>query len=204
MAASPLPSLGSKREGNCYATPAFLGVPNKGGEIRIGYPTPAFSGAHKLAKVLRDPCIIGAGQERGKIRSGCPTPTSSGAKTRAEFLRNPYTLGGPNKGDKVTIGYPTPIFTGDKKEGGSATSPMHYRGFRAKGTRSEVAASPLSSPGPKRGRNGYVTPTFSGVPNKGEKIRSGCLTPAFSGAQKRAELRHDPCILGGSQQRGNN
>ena len=26
--------------------------------------------------------------------------------------------------------------------------------------------------GPKRGRKCYVTPTFSGVPNKGNKIRS--------------------------------
>ena len=40
--------------------------------------------------------------------------------------------------------------------------------------------------------NCYVTPAFSGVPNKGEKIRSGCLTHAFSGAQKRAELLCTP------------
>ena len=25
----------------------------------------------------------------------------------------------------------------------------------------------------------YITPAFSGVPNKGDKIRTGCLTPAF-------------------------
>ena len=35
--------------------------------------------------------------------------------------------------------------------------------------------------GPKRGWKCYVTPTFSGVPNKGDKIRSGYLIPAFSG-----------------------
>ena len=66
--------------------------------------------------------------------------------------------------------------------------------------------------GPKRGRNCYVTPAFSGVPNakrgeqnqkwsptKGNKIRSGSLTPAFSRAQKRAVMLRHPCILGDPQ-----
>ena len=60
------------------------------------------------------------------------------------------------------------------------------------------------SRGPTRVRNCYVTPAFSGVPNKGDKIRSGFPTPTFSGAHKRAELLHYPCILGGPQQRGQN
>ena len=64
-----------------------------------------------------------------------------------------------------------------------------------------MATSPLPSRGPKRGRNCYVTPAFSGVPNakRWEKIRSGYLTLAFSGAQKRAELLRNPCILGDPQ-----
>ena len=40
------------------------------------------------------------------------------------------------------------------------------------GTKSEVAASPLPSQGPKRGWSCYVTPAFSGVPKEGDKIRS--------------------------------
>ena len=71
-----------------------------------------------------------------------------------------------------------------------------------------MATSPLPSRGPKRGRNGYVTPAFSGIPNAklGEKMRSGYLTRAFAGAQKRAELLHNPCILGDPQRqaRGEN
>ena len=46
-------------------------------------------------------------------------------------------------------------------------------------TESEVATSPLSSQGPKRGPKCYVTLAFSGVPEKGEEIKSGYLTPAF-------------------------
>ena len=35
--------------------------------------------------------------------------------------------------------------------------------------KSEVAASPLPSWGPKRGRKCYITPAFSGIPNIGEQ-----------------------------------
>ena len=57
----------------------------------------------------------------------------------------------------------------------------HSLGSPTKGTKSEVATSPLPSWGPKRGRKCYVTLAFSWVPNKGDKIRSGYRTPAFSG-----------------------
>ena len=73
----------------------------------------------------------------------------------------------------------------------------------------EVAASPLPSPGRKRGRKCYANPAFSGIPNvkhweqnkkgsptQGDKIRNGRLTPAFLGAQKRKETLHHPYILG--------
>ena len=61
-----------------------------------------------------------------------------------------------------------------------------------------MAVSPLPSWGPKRGRNHYATPAFSGVPNAkhGEEIRTSCLTPAFSGAQKWAEFYITPAFLG--------
>ena len=71
-----------------------------------------------------------------------------------------------------------------------------------------MAVSPLPSRGPKRGRNHYVTPAFSGVTKAkhGEEIRTGCLILAFSGAQKRAELLRNTYILGGPQRqaRGKN
>ena len=44
-----------------------------------------------------------------------------------------------------------------------------------------MATSLLPSRGPKRGRNCYVTPAFSGIPKIGDIIRSGYITPAFSG-----------------------
>ena len=47
-------------------------------------------------------------------------------------------------------------------------SPLHSRGPQKVGTKSEVAASPLPSPGPTSGQNCYITPAFSGVPRKGQ------------------------------------
>ena len=48
--------------------------------------------------------------------------------------------------------------------------------------------------------NCYVTPEFSGVPKRGDKMRRGYHTLAFSGGQNWAELLRNPCVLGGPQQ----
>ena len=50
-----------------------------------------------------------------------------------------------------------------------------------------------------RGQKCYGTPTFSAVPNKGDKIRSGCHIPTFWGAQKRTEVLRNRYILGETQ-----
>ena len=51
-----------------------------------------------------------------------------------------------------------------------------------------MATSPLSSRGPTNERNCYVTPVFSGVSGKEDKIGIGNLTATFLGAHKWAEL----------------
>ena len=43
---------------------------------------------------------------------------------------------------------------------------------KQRGTKSEFATSPLPSGGPTSGRKCYVTPAFSGIPNKGDKIKA--------------------------------
>ena len=58
---------------------------------------------------------------------------------------------------------------------------------------------PSPCPGPTSGRNCYITPAFSGAPNKGDEFRIVCLTPTFSGAHKWAELLCNLCILSRSQ-----
>ena len=56
-----------------------------------------------------------------------------------------------------------------------------HGGPQQRGQNQKRLPHPYLLGGPKRGRKCYVTPAFSGVPNKGDKIRSGYLTPAFSG-----------------------
>ena len=50
------------------------------------------------------------------------------------------------------------------------------------GRESTLATSPLPSRGPKRGRECYITPAFSGAPNaiRRERIKSGYLSSIFS------------------------
>ena len=98
--------------------------------------------------------------------------------------------------------------------GGIATEPLRSRGSPKKGTKSELATSPLPSRGPTSGWNCYITPTFSGVPSKGGKIKSSkvvtsprlswgptsgrnCyITPAFSGVPSKGDKINSGCIGG--------
>ena len=170
---SHLSLLGSPEEGVSDMQPLHpRGHPTPSPGIRSGCLTPAFPGAQTSAQVRRDPCILG-GPQRQARRENQKSPS------RPSLLECP-------------------------EEGGTATPPLHSQGYPRPRTerKSDVATSPLSSRGPRRGRKGYITPAFSGVPNakRGDKIASGYPTVAFSVAQKRAEVLRYPCILGGGQQ----
>ena len=115
--------LGEKKklEGN----PCLLGGPKEGGNARSplhsrGSPTP--SAGSKKQK--RSPT------KGNKIRSGCLNPAFSGAQKRARLLRHPCILGDPQRQAR-----------GAKK---ISSCPQQ------RGTKSDVAASPLPSRGPKR------------------------------------------------------
>ena len=145
--------------------------------------------------MLHHPCTLGDPQQRGQNQSG--------PKRGRKCYITPAFSGVPNKGDKIKAA---------PKEGGNATSPLHSRGSPEK---------EINQSRPKRGRKCYITPAFSGVPNKGDKIKAGpkeggnATSPLHSRgsptkgtkskrAQKRAEMLHHPYILGDAQQRGQN
>ena len=141
--------LGGPKEGRNATSPLHSrGSPTKGNKIRNGCLTPAFSGIQKRAEMLHHSCILGDPQSQA--RGAKSEVASNKGEQNQQWSPHPYLLGGP-------------------KEGGNATSPLHSRGSLTKGIKSEVAASPLPSRGPKRGRKCYITPTFSGIPNKGEQ-----------------------------------
>ena len=129
-----------------------------------------------------------------------PLP-SRGLKRGRKCYITPAFLGIPNIGDKNKKWLPHPCLLGGPKEGRNATSPLHSPGSptpsvaskirsgpQHRGTKSEVAASPLPSRGPKRGRKCYITRAFLGIPNLGDKNQKW--------------LPH-PCLLGGPKEGGN-
>ena len=68
------------------------------------------------------------------------------------------------------------------------------------GTKSEVAASPLRSWGPKRAQKGYLTPALSGIPNAKRREQNQKWSPTKGTNDK--WLPH-PCLLGGPKEGGN-
>ena len=118
------------------------------------------------------------------------------------MLPNPYTLGGPQKREQNHNWLPHSSLLRGPKEGGNALLPMFPRGYPEEGTKSKLTTPPLPPRGPTSGWKCYVTPVFSGVPRRGEKIRIGYLKPAFFGAQKRAELPRNRCVFRDPQSKG--
>ena len=110
-------------------------------------------------------------------------------------------FGIPNIGEQNRKWLPQPCLLTGRKQGGNGTSPLHSRGSptpragdklrngpRHGGTKCKVAASPLPSWVPKRGRKCYGFPAFSGIPNIGEQNR---------------KWLPQPCLLRGPKKGGN-
>ena len=131
---------------------------------------PPSRAGEKLEAGISKPLIASSSSRGMKARgSDLQVPVSAnwlhltmmvGAQKRAEMLHHPCILGGPQQREQNQKSKPTPGVT-----------LMHHatkRGFKD-------CPGFLNSTGrwgPKRGRKCYITPAFSGVPNKGNKIRS--------------------------------
>ena len=196
VAASPLLSRGPKKGRKCYVTPALSGVPNakRRGQIQKWLPHPYFLGGPEEGGNGMSPLhcpgspTASAG---GETRGGCLNPTFSGAPKRAEMLHHPCILMGsptPSAKGKFRSGCLTPPFSGAQKRAEMLCHPCIVQGpqRQAQGAKSEVAASPLLSRRPKRGRKCYVTPAFSGVPNTkvGEQNQQWLPHPYFVGGPR--------------------
>ena len=112
-----------------------------------------------------------------------------------KWLPHPCILEDPQQKGQNHNWMPHPCLLKGIKLGGNATSPLHSRGSPTKGTKSELATSPLPSRGLEIGRKCYITPAFSGISNKGGTMRIGCLipkrkcyiTPTFSGIPNKGD-----------------
>ena len=115
------------------------------------------------------------------------------------YATHPF-WGVPNKRDQNQKCVPHPRILGGGKKGGNATSFLHSRRSptpsagskirsdpEQRGTKSEVAASPPTSRGPKKGLKCDVTPAFSGVPNtkREEQNQKWVCHPSILGGPQR-------------------
>ena len=123
--------------------------------------------------------------EEDKTKSGYITPALSRASRCAVLLHNPCVLrGSPIEGDKIRTAYITPALSEARKRAGLLRNPCVLGRPQKKGTKSEVAISPLASLGPEAGWYWFMAAEFSGVPNRRGQ-NQGWL--------------HQPCLLGGAK-----
>ena len=198
---SPLPSRGPKRGRKCYVTPAFSGGPNpKRGEHNQKWPPhPCLLGGPKEGRNATSP--LGAWRWRSQRPAQgaksevatSPLPSRRPKRARKCYVTPAFSeFPNAKRREQNQKWLPHAYLIGGPKEGGNATPPLHSRGSpmpsagskirkgpQQRGTKSEVATSPLPSRRPKRARKCYVTPALSGVPNAKHKEQNqkGLLHP---------------------------
>ena len=101
--------------------------------------------AQKRAEMLHDPCILKNPQKRGQKQKR--------AQKHAEMLHHPCIRESPTKGTK-------------SKRAQKRGETVHHPCIRS-------PTKGKKQGGPKSGRKCYLTPAFSVVPNKGDKIKAG-------------------------------
>ena len=203
MATSPLPSQGPTSGRKCYVTPAFLAAHNKGDKIRNAYLTPTFSRAHKRAEALCNPCILGRPPNKGTKPEvpTSPLPSQGPTSGRKCYVTPAFSVV-PRQGNKIRSGWLTPIFSGAHKRAEVLRNPCILADPQTKGTKSEVAASPVPSRGLTRGQKCYVTPAFSGVPSKRGQNQKWLPHPYLLGGPQVGTSATQPLHSRGSPRKG--
>ena len=145
VATSPLPSRGPRGEQNPHVTHAFYGVPRRGDKTKSGYISPAFSGAHKWAELLRKAFVLGGAgvPARGDNHKWLHEPCLlGGAEVHGIPTPPMHSLAPLRREKKTQSGHITPPL-------GIAVSPLRSQGSPEEGTKSKVATSTLPSPYPR-------------------------------------------------------
>ena len=104
----------------------------------------------------------------------------------------------PTKGYKMRSG----CLSGAQKRAEVLHHPCIPGDPQQRGINSEMAASPLPSRGPNRGRKCSVTPAFSGVPNIGEQNQKWLPHPYLLGGPKEGGSAMSPLRSRGSPTKG--
>ena len=166
MAASPLPFEGPKRGRKCYITLALSGIPNTGEQNRKWLPPPTISRGPKKSANDSSPM-----HSRGSSTPSAQSKIGGGPRQRINKRRS---------------GCLTPAFSRAEKRAEVLHQPCKLGEPQQRGTKSEVATSPLPSRGHKTGRNCYITPAFLGIPREISHAKSKCHNPPPPACKKAA------------------
>ena len=93
---------------NCYVTPVFSGVPKQGDNIKSGYLSLAFSGAHKWVEILCNPCVLGGPQLGGSTTSPLRSRGFPNKGTTSKVATSPIPFRGRTSGRNC---YVSPAFS---------------------------------------------------------------------------------------------
>ena len=123
------------------------------------------SGPTSGRKCYITPAFSGVPNKGDKIKVG---PQVGGNATSPKHPR-----GSPKKGGQNQNWMPNPCLLGGPQVGGNATSPLHSREFPKKGGQNQNwMPNPCLLGGPQVGAKCYITPAFSGMPHKGDKVKA--------------------------------
>ena len=148
--------------------------------------------------MLRRPCNLGEPQQRGtKSELAASRLPSRGHNTRRNCYITAAFLGIPNKGEQNQKCCLTPPFSTAQNRVEVLRHPCILGDPQQRGTKSEVATSPLPCRGPESGLKCYVSRALSGISNKGEQNENWLPHSYLLEGRKRAEVLHYPYILGG-------
>ena len=168
------PAQGPKSGQNCYVTPAFSGVPNKGEQNQNSLPQPCLLRGPKVGGSATSPRHSRGSPTKGnKIRIGCLSHAFSGAQKWAEVLRHHCILRGPQQRGAKSELTPQPCLLRGPKVGVSATSPLHSRGSQTKGSKIRI---------------GCLSHAFSGAQKWAEVLRHPCILGGPRQRETKSEL----------------
>ena len=146
-----------------------------------------FLGGQKRAEMLCHPCVLGGPQCQARGAESeivaSPLPRRE-AQKRAEMLHHPCILTNAKRREEKQSGCGSPDFLAAQKRAEMLHHPCIVGGpqRQARGAKSEVGISPLTSRGAKRGRKCPANHAVSEVPN------------AKRGEQNHKWLPH-PCLV---------
>ena len=146
--------LGAQKGAEMPSYPCFLGCPRqKGTKSEVDASALLFQGPKRGRKCYINPAFFGVPNRREPNQKWLPQPCRlRGPKEGGNAMSPLHCPVSPTKANKMRSGCLNPALSGAQKGAEMLRHPCILGGPQQTGTKSEVDASPLPVPWPKRGR----------------------------------------------------